>query len=105
VAQTKYIILKNEDAVKYLTPEQKQQLIAILGAVNAGRMRDRKSIGDLFFALNMKDQFAPQAMDAYIAAIQQEGSYETNKNVQAALDTAVEVRQTAAMNVTPHLPD
>ena len=79
--------------------------MTMLATINAGRRRDAKSIGDLFFCLNMKDQFAPQATAAYIAAIQQDGTYESNKDVQAALDTAVEVYQTAALNVTPHLPD
>jgi len=105
MAQNKYIIVKNEDAVRYLSPEQKQQFASILSTITAGRRKDNKSIGDLLFCLNLKDLFAGAALDAYIAAIHQEGSYENNKNVQAALDAAIDVRLQAALSVTPRLPD
>lgn len=105
MAQTKYVVFKSEDATTYLTPEQKQNLLDILNAINTGRRQQNKSIGDLFFVLNAKDTFALSALDSYIAAIQQDNSLLTNTAVQAALHTAVDVRQTASLNVISRLPD
>ena len=105
MAQTKYMIFKAEDAVKHLNDEQKAHLTEIFSAIAAGRRRENKSLGDLFFVLNMKDQFAVQALDAYIAAIQEDGRYTTTQGVADALTVATDVRHVAALKVTPKLPD
>ena len=105
MAQTKYMIFKSEDAVKYLSDEQKLHLTEILATIAGGRRRESKSLGDMFFVLNMKDQFAVQAMDAYITAIQDDGRYTTNQGIADALTVATDVRHVAALKVTPRLPD
>ena len=52
MAQTKYQIFKNEDAVKYLNDEQKAQLTNIIATIATGRRQDGKTLGDLMFVLN-----------------------------------------------------
>ena len=42
MAQDKVLILRAEDAVRYLDPVQKQQLIHIMQTINAGRARAAK---------------------------------------------------------------
>ena len=103
--QTKYLTFKAEDAQKYLGPQQKQNLMEILQAIAAGRLQDGKSVGDLMFVLNLKDQFAQEAIEAYIAAIHRDGTAVNSPGVQAALDVAVNVRATAMLTLTPRLPD
>jgi len=106
MAQTKYIVFKREDAHKYLTPEQKQQLVAIQQSIAAGRQTDGKSTDDMFFVLNMKDTYAGPALDAYIRAIQaDDNTYESNVAVREVMETAIRVKQTAALTVSPRLPD
>jgi hypothetical protein len=105
MAQDKYIVFKNADAHQFLSPEQKDQLIGILRTIAAGRRDSGKSIGDIFFVLNMKDQYAWAGLDAYIADIHREGLDYSNDGVKAALETAITVKQTAAMTVNPRLPD
>jgi len=98
-------VFKNEDAVQFLNPAQKQNLMDILRAINAGRQGSGKSIGDLFFVLNMKDIFAIRAMDAYIAAVHDDGRYVGNQAIAEVLDVATDIRQVAALKITPRLPD
>src|ERR1035438_3700554 len=105
MAQNKYVLLKSEDANAFLNPQQKQVLLEILSTVAEGRRRAGKTVGDLFFVLNMKDQYAQAAIEEYIAAIQRDDVGMANTNVQAALDTALSVRRTAMMNLTPRMPD
>jgi hypothetical protein len=105
MAQTKYVIFKQEDAHKYLMPEQKQQLMDILRSVAQGRANDKKSVNDMFFVLNMKDVYAAPALEAYIRAIQLDGTYETNLAIKEAMDTAVRVKTNSALTVSTHLPD
>lgn len=105
MAQTKYVIFKQEDAHKYLKPEQKQQLMEILRTVAQGRATDKKTINDMFFVLNMKDLYATPALEAYIRAIQLDGTYETNMAVKDAMDTAVRVKVNSALTGSTHLPD
>ena len=105
MAQTKYLILKNEDAVKYLNDEQKAALSAILTTIAAGRRNENKTLGDLYFVLNMKDTFASRALDAYVSAIQDDGRYMSNHALAETLEVAAEIRQVAALKVTPRLPD
>ena len=103
--QNKYVVLKREDAQQYLTPEQKQQLIDIQQTIAAGRQNSGKNVHDLHFVLNMKDVYAGSALDAYIRAIQTDGTYESNATVREAMEVAVRVKHTAALAVTPRLPD
>lgn len=103
--QNKYVVFKNEDAQKFLTPQQKHNLMEILQAIVAGRNSERKSVGDLMFVLNMKDVFAQDAIEAYIAAIHRDGTVTKSPGVQASLDVAVNVRNAAMLTVTPRLPD
>lgn len=103
--QSKYILFKAEDATKFLNPEQRQHLMSILQAINAGRRSQGRSVGDLFWVLNMKDQFARTALDAYIQDIHFSGLANTVPAVQDALTVAVDVKQTAAMNIIPKIPD
>jgi len=105
MAQNKYLIIKNEDATKYLSDEQKLQLTLILRTVASGRRSVQKSVGDLFFVLNMKDQFALPAMDAYIKAVQDDGRYTSAQYLSDTLDVACDIRQVAALNITPRIPD
>ena len=105
MAQTKYQIFKNEDAVKYLTDEQKAQLTNIIATIAVGRRQDGKTLGDLMFVLNMKDIFAIRAMDAYIAAVHDDGRYVGNQAIAEVLDVATDIRQVAALKITPRLPD
>ena len=105
MAQNKYIVLRSDDAQAFLSSEQKQQLLDILGSVADGRRKAGKSVGDLFFVLNMKDQYAQAAIERYITAIHDDGLANTSPGVQSALDTAVGVRQTAMLTVTTKLPD
>jgi hypothetical protein len=105
MAQTKYQIFKNEDAVKYLSDEQKAQLTNIIATIAVGRRQDGKTLGDLMFVLNMKDIFAIRAMDAYIAAVHDDGRYVGNQAIAEVLDVATDIRQVAALKITPRLPD
>ena len=105
MAQNKYIVFKNQDAQQFLNDQQKQQLLDILRTLAEGRRTSGKSVNDLFFVLNMKDQYAQRAIEAYIAAIHNDDTAENNAAVQAALDTAVTVRQTAMLNIDARLPD
>lgn len=104
MAQSKYIVFKQADAQKHLTPAQKQSLMDILRAVAEGRRQEQKSVGDVFFVLNMKDKYALTALDAYVRDVQYDGIAHQNAEVQAALDTALAVKQTAALNLQPGLP-
>ena len=103
--QNKYVVLKREDAQRYLTLEQKQQLLDIQQTIAAGRQNSGKSVHDIFFVLNMKDVYAGSALDAYILAIQTDGTYESNAAVREAMEVAIRVKQTAALAVSPRLPD
>jgi len=103
--QNKYVVLKSEDAAAYLSPEQKQALLDILGTVAEGRRQATKTVGDLFFVLNMKDTYAQVAIEAYIGAVQKDGLADTNPAVHEVLDVAIDVRHTAMMNLVPKIPD
>jgi hypothetical protein len=104
VAQNKYVIFKNEDAKKYLNPAQKAALMDIQKTIAEGRRTAGKTVNDLFFVLNMKDEFALNGLDAYIAAAKADSRLE-HEGLQGAIKVAQSVRHTATMNIDTRLPD
>jgi hypothetical protein len=104
VAQNKYVIFKNEDAKMYLNQAQKAQLLDILKTIQEARRTAGKSVNDLFFVLNMKDEFALNGLDSYISAIKADGRLE-HDGLAKALKVAEDVRRTAAINIDTRLPD
>jgi hypothetical protein len=105
VPQNKYLIVKNDDAQHSLSPTQKQQLLDILRTVATYRQNQNKSVGDLFFVLNMKDIYARAALDQYICAINFDDTAMTNAGVAEALAVATEIKITATLNIETRLPD
>ena len=103
MAQSKYIVLRNVDAQKYLSPAQNEALVGIMRTIGEGRRKENKPF--VYFILDMADQYALPAIEAYITGIQMEGLASAHLAVQDALDRAIEARQTGLLNVEQHLPD
>ena len=103
--QTKYIVISNEAAKKCLSTEQRQWLLSILQTLANSRREAGKEPNSEYFVLQLRDQFAVPALEAYITTIQDSGLALNNKGVQAALDVATAVRQSALLHLEVHLPD
>ena len=76
----------------------------IMTTVARGRASAGKSVNDFCFVLNLKDQYAGAALDAYVQNIQADRQNDTNPTVRNAMKKAVEIRTQAALEVTTHLP-
>ena len=53
-----YIVIKQDDAKKYLSQEEKHELINILGKISNGRMNDSKHPDNTYYVCNTDEPYA-----------------------------------------------
>ena len=58
----KFTVIKNEDIRKYLTKEQIGQLLTISSVIQAGRMKDGKTAGNLYYVVNQDEPYAEDVL-------------------------------------------
>ncbi len=97
-----------EDIHKCLSSEDKQALSAIAGKVAQYRNEKGKTVDDYFFVLNMKDELAQDAIEAYIEAGDtaiKNTDASKNSGLVAAVGKAREVRAEGIMHTKQRMPD
>lgn len=60
-----HIVIKNEDAKKYLSESQKRELDNILLSINNGRISDNKSV-NTYLIVNKDEPYAEKIQDMII---------------------------------------
>jgi hypothetical protein len=104
VSVKKYLILRTKDVQQFLQPEQKQQLLAIMKTINAGR-QEMMLEDDFYFPLNVRDLLAQDALETYISSGQKHREYSNHDGLRAAVAAAQEAREKGIMAGEPRLPE
>ena len=61
-----YKVIKNEDIQKYLTAEEKRQLVHILVNISSGRRADGKNPENTYYICNTDEPYADKVLDVII---------------------------------------
>ena len=61
-----HTVIKNEDILKYLTAEEKRQLVHILVNISSGRRADGKNPENTYYICNTDEPYADKVLDVII---------------------------------------
>lgn len=59
----KFTVLKNQDIEKYLSEEEKQQLLVLIGKLGYGRVMDNKPLNNKYAVVNLDEPYAKEVTD------------------------------------------
>lgn len=59
----KFTVLKNDDVIKYLNPEDTKALVRIIEKTQGGRIRDGKNPSNLYLVINTDEKYAPKVVE------------------------------------------
>lgn len=76
-----YIVIKREDALRYLTEVELQSLETILSVICEGRSKDGKEPFNTYYMCNTDEPYADFVHGAILAGEASKNSYQASKNV------------------------
>lgn len=99
MANRKYITIKTRDIREHLAPQEQEYLTQLVDAINQRKhQKNPNQKVPTYFTLNTSDKYAVPALEAYIAAIDDDDANNINMGVVEARQVAAEARQIAIIN-------
>ena len=101
----KYLVIRVEDVQRYLPPEWQTALQQAVSAINQGRESEGKRTNHAFFVLSLGDEFAREAIKAYVRAAQAHPKFTEDAGIRAASAKAMDLLTTGSLQSVAKTPD